>query len=279
MSHAPPPAEIEDPRTTYRRLVSAIRTLEGVVVAFSGGVDSSLLLAAAHDALGPRALAVTALSPTYPAHEFERAVALAGRIGARHLLLESREMEDARFTANPPDRCYYCKRELFGLLRTVAAREGLPVILDGTHHDDRLDLRPGRRAAQELQVRSPLAELGLDKNTLRRMARERGLPNWNAPPAACLASRIPYGQTITPARLRRVDAAEQAIRALGCSLVRVRDHGDLARVELDPEALDRTLHLENRRRLVEACRRQGYTFVCLDLEGYRTGSMNEALAR
>lgn len=246
-------------------------------IAFSGGVDSSLLLAAAHDALGPRALGVTARSPTYPAHELEQAVAIARLIGARHQLIDSHEMDDADYSANPPNRCYYCKRELFRTLKAVAAREGLAVILDGSNHDDRLDLRPGREAARKMGVRSPLAELSVGKDLIRRMARERGLPNWDDPACACLASRIPYGQAITASRLQRLGAAEVGIRALGFRVVRVRDHGDLARVELARDELDRAMSAESRQCLVEVCRQQGYAFVCLDLEGYRTGSMNEVL--
>jgi len=277
MSSAHPSGVPEGTGKTYERLTAAIKGLDGVVVAFSGGVDSSLLLAAAHDALGPRALGVTARSPTYPAHELEQAVAIARLIGARHQLIDSHEMDDADYSANPPNRCYYCKRELFRAIKAIAAREGLAVILDGTNHDDRLDVRPGREAARELDVRSPLAELGLGKDLVRRMARERGLPNWDDPACACLASRIPYGQTITAARLQRLGAAEHGIRELGYRVVRVRDHGDLARVELARDELARAMGNESRQRLVEVCRQQGYAYVCLDLEGYRTGSMNEVL--
>lgn len=279
MAEVAPTSAAERTEMSYEKLTASIRVFGSAVVAFSGGVDSSLLLAAAHDALGDRALGVTARSPTYPAHELEQAVAIARLIGARHQLIDTHEMDDADYIANPPNRCYYCKRELFSALKTIAAREGLAVVLDGTNHDDRLDVRPGRVAARELGVRSPLAELRLGKELVRQMARARGLPNWDAPACACLASRIPYGQTITAARLQRLGAAEHGIRALGYRVVRVRDHGNLARVELARDELERALGTESRQRLVEVCRRQGYTFVCLDLEGYRTGSMNEAVAR
>lgn len=279
MSSLLSPGCLEKPGDAYERLKALIRRIGGAVVAFSGGVDSSLLLAAAHDALGPRVLGVTARSPAYPPHELEQAVAVARWIGVRHQLVDSCEMDDANYRANPPDRCYYCKRELFRVLQAIAAREGLAAVLDGNHHDDRHDVRPGRKAARELGVRSPLAELGFGKELIRRMARDRGLPNWDRAASACLASRIPYGQPITADRLRRVDAAEQGLRELGYRVVRVRDHGDLARIELAADDLDRATRSENRRRLVEICRQQGYVFVCLDLEGYRTGSMNETLGR
>jgi uncharacterized protein len=261
----------------YRRLTEFFDHTGGALVAFSGGVDSSLVLAAARQALGTRALAVTACSPTYPDHERDQAAAIAQRLGARHEFIDSDEFEDPSYRANPPNRCYYCKQELFRKLKAVAAREGLPVVVDGSNADDELDFRPGHKAAEEFGVRSPLAELGFGKNLIRQMAKAQGLPNWDQPACACLASRIPYGQEITPLRLRRVAQAEAAIRDAGFRTVRVRDHGTLARIEIPREEIDRALGVGIQQRLIDVCKQQGYVYVCLDLEGYRTGSMNEAL--
>ena len=265
------------PPEAFRRLTEFIGRTGGALVAFSGGVDSSLVLAAARQALGERVLAVTACSPTYPDHEKDQAAAIAQRLGARHEFVDSDEFEDPSYRANPPNRCYYCKQELFRKLQAVAAREGLPVIVDGSNADDEGDFRPGRNAAKEFGVRSPLAELGFGKSLIRQMAKARGLPNWDQPACACLASRIPYGQEITPLRLRRVAQAEAALRDIGFRTVRVRDHGTLARIEIPRDEIDRTLRVGIHQRLIDACKQQGYVYVCLDLEGYRTGSMNEVL--
>ncbi len=262
---------------SYDRLVEKLRGLRGAVVAFSGGVDSSLLLAAAVDALGDRALAVTACSPSYPARERERAVEIARSIGARHVLFDSDELDDPRYRANPPDRCYYCKGALFRELRAMADEQGLPALLDGESRDDAADFRPGSRAAREAGVRSPLAELGLRKDDVRRLSRERGLPGWDRPACACLASRIPYGVEITAEHLARIGVAEEAILALGFTVVRVRDHGDVARVELGSDEIDRALRPGIRSAISAACRAHGFAYAAIDLDGYRTGSLNEIL--
>jgi len=251
--------------------------LGGAVIAFSGGVDSSLLVAAAQEALGDRALAVTACSPSYPGHERDRAVEVARIVGIRHRFVESTGLDDPSYRSNPPDRCYHCKQDLFSTLRRVADEEGLPHVVDGTNADDADDYRPGGRAARELGVRSPLAELGMGKAEIRRLSKSRGLPTWDLPAFACLASRVPYGEEISPERLARIEAAEDGVRGLGFPGVRVRDHGALARVEVAPIELNRAAAPDVRVSIVRACRDAGYTWVCLDLEGYRTGSMNAAL--
>lgn len=261
----------------YRRLVEILGSLDGALIAFSGGVDSSLLAAAAKDALGERVRLVTARSPTYAADESAQAAALAAALGLPQRYLDTNELDDPAFARNEPDRCYHCKRALFARLRDMARAEGLAEVLDGFNRDDNSDFRPGRRAARELGVRSPLEEAGLGKTDVRELARLRGLPNWDAPARACLASRIPYGEPVTRARLKRIEKAETGLAALGLGQLRVRDHGRLARVEVAPAALERAFRPEVRKAIVDACRLAGYTWVALDLEGYRTGSLNEAL--
>jgi uncharacterized protein len=265
-------------KTPYQTLTTRLKEMGGVLVAFSGGVDSSLLLAAAQDALGDSVLAVTAVSATFPGTDFEFARRIASRLGVRWITLETDELDDPEFRANPPNRCYFCKRKLFAVLLEKARNEALPFVIEGTNADDLSDFRPGLAALRELGVRSPFVELGIGKQEIRRLAKEQELENWDKPSSACLASRIPYGEEITRERLGRIAKAEASIQELGFRQVRVRDHHLLARIELVPEDLDRAFVPHLRAVMVEACKRAGYTYVTLDLEGYRTGSLNETLS-
>lgn len=245
-----------------------------VVVAFSGGVDSTFVAAMAHEALGQDAVAVTGVSPSVAPSEREEAAALAARIGIRHDFVETHEMDNPEYVANSPMRCFHCKDELYGILGAIAERADGAVVVDGTNADDAGDWRPGRQAAAAHGVRSPLLDLGLTKADIRALSREMGLPTWDKPAMACLASRIPHGTPVTVEALDQVGAAEAVLRAVGIRQVRVRHHGDVARIETDAEGMALAFAPENRDRIVERLRNLGYKHVALDLAGYRQGSMN-----
>lgn len=270
------PTGTETKLARLREILSGMSGAGGALAAFSGGVDSSLLVAVAHEVMGERLLAATAVSPTTPRGELDHARGLARSLGFRHVEVETREFDTEEFRANTPERCYHCKRVRFGELARLARREGLPFVMDGSNLDDLDDFRPGERAATELGVRRPLREAALTKAEIRRISRELGLPGWARPSSACLASRIPYGEPLARDTLRRVDQAESFLRGLGYERVRVRVHSGVARIEMDPERLAEFAGKHAR----EAARRLselGFAYVALDLAGYRTGSLNEVL--
>jgi uncharacterized protein len=250
---------------------------ERVVVAYSGGVDSSVLLRVAHEVLGARVVGVIGRSDSYAAHELALALEQAARFGARIEVVTTGELADPKFRSNPADRCYHCKSELYTQLDAVATRFGGAIVVDGTIRDDLGDWRPGRRAAGEHEVHSPLAELGFDKADVRAVAASYGLASADKPASPCLASRIPYGTEITTENLSMVERGEALLRSLGFAECRVRHHGDVARVEIPVADLPRALAPELREELVTGLRRVGYRFVTIDLEGFRSGSLNRTL--
>ncbi len=260
-----------------RRLHGLIGSFDSVIVAFSGGVDSAYLAWAATQVLGPAAQCITADSPSYPDHHRQLALRIARDFGLRHEFVSTGEMERPEYRANPVDRCYHCKHELYTVLSGVASERRVPVIVDGSNADDRSDYRPGRKAAREFGVRSPLDEADLTKDDIRALSKQAGLPTWDEPASACLSSRIPYHSEVTGEKLRTIEQAETVLREMGFRVCRVRHHDTVARLEIGRDEMARALEPAVRDRIVSELRALGYQHVTIDLQGYRMGSLNEGV--
>lgn len=264
-----------DLQVKNQQLGQILREMGEVIVAFSAGIDSTFVLARAAEELGDKVLAVTAASETFPERELNEAIELAKKLGVRHEIMQIIEMENPHFVANNPDRCYHCKSGLYSSLTELARERQIPWILDGANMDDLGDYRPGRRAAKEYEIRSVLQEADFYKSELRELSRKMGLPNWNKPSFACLSSRIPYGNVITLEKVEQLDRGEEALRNMGFTQIRIRHHDAIARIEVPPAEFARVLEMAEQ--ITAVLKEQGFTYVTLDLQGYRSGSMNETL--
>ena len=259
------------------RLKEMISECGKAVIAFSGGVDSTLLLSVADEVLGEDVLAVTVVSSFMPGHEKKESSEIARLIGARHEIVAIDENDIEGFTGNPADRCYICKKFLFSQVLGIAESEGIACVMDASNADDTGDYRPGLRALKELGIRSPLMEAGMTKEEIRGLSRDRNLPSWDKPAMACLATRVPYGEKITKEKLHQIDEAEEFLRSLGFGNCRVRHHGKLARIEVSPKRLEQLMKPDQRRQVTEHLKGLGFKYITLDLQGYRMGSLNEAI--
>jgi uncharacterized protein len=271
------PSTALGPGPDQSRLFDLLAGFDSVIVGFSGGVDSALLAWAATQVLGARALCITADSPSYPDHHRQLALTIAREFGLQHEIVHTGELDRPAYRANPVNRCYYCKHELYTALSAIAAERGIQAIVDGANADDRSDYRPGRTAAREFGVRSPLDEADLTKDAIRELSRRAGLPTWDEPASACLSSRIPYHSEVTREKLRMIERAEIVLRDLGFRVCRVRHHDDLARIEIGRDELPRALEAETSERIVREVRALGYQHVTIDPQGYRMGSLNEGV--
>jgi uncharacterized protein len=268
----------EETQHKFEKLKTVLNQMGSALVAFSGGVDSTFLVKVVQDVLKDRVFAVIASSESYPKKETQWAIELAKELKIPHEVIRTRELDNPDFSNNPPDRCYHCKTELFSRLKEIAAEKGFSFVLDGSNFDDMGDYRPGMQACEELGIRSPLREVGLRKEEIRVLSKKLELPTWNKPSLACLASRFPYNAEIDKASLEQVAKAEEYLWSLDFAQVRVRHHGQIARVEVDSDGIQRLLDPDLRAKVVENLKRLGYAYVTLDLAGYRTGSMNEPLS-
>ena len=270
-------ADLKESRRKQERMLAELRQIDSLLIAFSGGADSAYLAWAAHQALGEKSLAVTALSPSFSEHDREEAQRFAAAAGIRHECIRTEEFTNPLYVANQADRCYHCKDELFDKMEALARERGFAAIAYGINADDTHEFRPGHRAATEHKVLAPLLTAGLRKNEIRALSREAGLTTWDRPAAACLSSRVAYGTAVTPALLARIERGEDFIRGLGFRQFRLRAHGELARVEIAPEELPRALDPAMALQIAARLKQVGFTYVTLDLEGYRTGSLNASL--